>query len=140
LSAVLDNSVTARWLFKDGSADDLTYADKVLKAASNIEVVVPVTWGLEVANVIARGAALGQLTESRIDAYLILLRGLAISFDEKAVSQALTDTLDISRKYRLSSYDASYLEAALRLSLPIATLDKDLLRAAKKAGVSRFEA
>ena len=38
------------------------------------------------------------------------------------------------------SYDASYLELALRSGLPLATLDEDLKRAAKKAGVEHFKA
>ena len=50
----------------------------------------------------------------------------------------VTDTLQLARRYRLSSYDASYLELALRSSLPLATLDVELGKAALKAGVARF--
>ena len=54
-------------------------------------------------------------------------------------SQALGETLGIARRYKLSAYDAGYLELALRKGLPLATLDADLAKAAKKAGVKRFE-
>ena len=54
--------------------------------------------------------------------------------------QALSDTLQVARRYRLSAYDASYLELAMRTGLPLATLDEDLQKAAKKAGVKRFVA
>ncbi|MBL1260430.1 MAG: type II toxin-antitoxin system VapC family toxin [Thiotrichaceae bacterium] len=33
------------------------------------------------------------------------------------------------------SYDAAYLEIAVREGLPLATLDKNLLKAAKKADI-----
>ena len=52
--------------------------------------------------------------------------------------QALASTLDLARRYHLSAYDASYLELALRAGLPLATLDADLAKAARKAGVKRF--
>jgi predicted nucleic acid-binding protein len=54
-------------------------------------------------------------------------------------THVLSDTLQLSRRYRLSSYDASYLELALRNGAPIATLDDDLRRAANKAGVKTFK-
>jgi len=41
-----------------------------------------------------------------------------------------------ARKHKLSSYGASYLDLAMRKGLPIATLDKNLLAAAKRSKVS----
>jgi predicted nucleic acid-binding protein len=63
-----------------------------------------------------------------------------IQADMATFRQALATTLQIARSYRLSSYDASYLELALREGLPLATLDEDLQKAAKRAGVRRFGA
>jgi predicted nucleic acid-binding protein len=40
--------------------------------------------------------------------------------------------------YKLSSYDAAYLELAIREGLSIATLDNDLVKASKKAGVGLY--
>jgi len=62
--------------------------------------------------------------------------GSPIICDTEAYSRALTDSLELSRRYTLSAYDASYLELALRMRLPLATLDKDLQRAATKAGAA----
>ena len=53
-------------------------------------------------------------------------------------AHALSGTLQLARRYKLSAYDASYLELALRLGMPLATLDEDLQKAAKKAGVKKF--
>jgi predicted nucleic acid-binding protein len=69
-----------------------------------------------------------------------MLQATQIEADSATFTQALTDTLQLARRYRLSSYDASYLELALRAALPLATLDEDLRRAAQKAGVKHFKA
>lgn len=42
---------------------------------------------------------------------------------------------DLALRYDLTSYDAVYLDLALRKSLPIATQDRDLADAARAAGV-----
>jgi len=138
MSFILDNSVTMRWFFGDGKPQELAYAGKVLDAMKQDNALVPVTWGLEVANVIARAEAKGLVTEARSDAFLEMLEGVDIDVDSATFGHALSDTLHLARRYKLSSYDASYLELALRLGMPLATLDEDLQKAAKKAGVKRF--
>ena len=138
MSFVLDNSVTMRWFFGDGKPQELAYAGKVLDAMKQDNAVVPVTWGLEVANVIARAEAKRIVAEARSGAFIELLASVDIDVDSATFEQALSDTLQLARRYSLSSYDASYLELALRLGLPLATLDGDLQKAAKKAGVKRF--
>ena len=80
----------------------------------------------------------GLVTEAQSEAFLEMLEGVAISADSATFSKALSDTLQIARRYRLSAYDASYLELAMREGLPLATLDEDLHKAANKAGVKRF--
>lgn len=67
-----------------------------------------------------------------------MLACMPIHTDDSTSSHALADTLHLARRYRLSSYDASYLELALRLGRPLATLDADLAKAARKAGVKKF--
>jgi predicted nucleic acid-binding protein len=99
---------------------------------------VPMTWGLEVANVIAKAEEKSLVTEARSGAFLEMLEDLEIEVDAATFAHALSDTLQLARRYKLSAYDASYLELALRLGLPLATLDEDLQKAAKKAGVKRF--
>jgi predicted nucleic acid-binding protein len=43
--------------------------------------------------------------------------------------------LSLALRFQLTSYDAAYLELALRLQLPIATRDDALVEAAWAAGV-----
>ncbi len=138
MSFVLDNSVVMRWFFGDSKPQELAYAGKVLDAMKKASAHVPVTWGLEVANVIAKAEAKALVTEARSGAFLEMLEGVDIEVDAATFPHALSDTLQLARRYRLSAYDASYLELALRLGLPLATLDEDLQKAAKKAGVKKF--
>ena len=104
----------------------------------NTNALVPVTWGLEVANVIAKAEAKALVTEARSGAFLELLEGMDVEVDSATFAHALSDTLQLARRYKLSAYDASYLELALRSGLPLATLDEDLQKAAKKTGVKKF--
>lgn len=140
MNFVLDNSVTMRWYFGDGTPRELSYARAVLDAMKTASAWVPVTWGLEVSNVIARAEARDLVTEARSEAFLEMLAGADIVVDAATYTHALTGTLQIARRYRLSAYDASYLELALREGLALATLDDDLQKAAKRAGVARFAA
>lgn len=135
---VLDNSVTMRWLFGDGSRGDRGYADLVLEGLSNTNCQVPVTWGLEVANVVAQSEAKGILPRLTSNRFFDRLRGLRIEADFETFQQSFAGTLAVAREYRLSGYDASYLELAIRLGVPLATLDIGLRKAAKKAGVELF--
>lgn len=138
MSFVLDNSVTMRWLFGDGKPQERAYAGRVLDAMQNVTARVPMTWGLEVANVIAKAEAKALVTEARSGAFLEMLEEIEIEVDAATFAHALSDTLQLARRYKLSAYNASYLELALRTGLPLATLDEDLQKAAKKAGVKKF--
>jgi predicted nucleic acid-binding protein len=135
---VLDNSVVMRWLFADGSQDDQTYAAQVLTVLAEGMAFVPNLWSLEVANVIVRAEAKKLLTESRSAEFIQILERMNIQVDNATYSKALTDTLQLARRYNLSSYDASYLELALRKGLPLATLDKQLQDAVSFSGLKPF--
>jgi predicted nucleic acid-binding protein len=135
MNFVIDNSVVMRWFFGDGKPQDLNYARGVLDAMKSANATVPSIWGCEVANVISRAEAQGLVTVARSEAFLEMLAGVAIEVDAASADYALSSTLNLARRYKLSSYDASYLELALRHGLALATLDVDLRKAAKKAGV-----
>lgn len=133
---VLDNSVVMRWLLKDGSNERLAYASKVLDllSAPNGEAVVPGIWTLEVANVVVKAQGKGLVSEARAAAFVGVLREMAIATDTHTAAHALGDTLQLARRFKLSSYDAAYLELALREGLPLATLDADLRKAVLETG------
>ena len=48
----------------------------------------------------------------------------------------MSDILFLAREHKLSTYDASYLDLAMREGVALATLDKGLRRAAAQCQVS----
>ena len=63
------------------------------------------------------------------------MRGSSIKVDPLTASKSFTRVITLAREYKLSSYDAAYLELAIREGCPLATLDKSMIKAAKKADV-----
>jgi len=70
MSFVLDNSVTMRWIFGDGRSQEIAFAGNVLDAMKNTQGLIPVTWELEVTNVITRAEAKELATEARSAEFL----------------------------------------------------------------------
>jgi predicted nucleic acid-binding protein len=135
---VLDNSIAMRWLLNDRDASTQDYARKVLELlVEGATAVVPNLWALEAANVVLKEMKKGNITQADASQFIALLGELDIASDTQTHAHALGDTLGLAKQYDLSSYDAAYLELALRKGFPIATVDKDLGDAASEAGGSR---
>lgn len=135
---VLDASVTLRWALLDGSTADRAYADHVLDTLSNSVTWVPALWYTETIHVLRCAESDGQLGESALTAFVYRLGQLPIKMDQSAPGGIQLAVAAVSREFRLSGYDAQYLELSKRRNLPIATLDRDFRKAAKKAGVAIY--
>jgi len=133
---ILDASVALLWLVPHTNPAGVDYADAVLTALKNAQGVVPSLFALETANVIAKVEAKGVVSEADSQRFITLLGRLNIVTDTETMAHAWGDTLNLARRYKLSSYDAAYLELALRTGLPLATLDVGLAKAAATAGVA----
>lgn len=93
----------------------------------------PALWELEVANVLRMAERRGRIPATTTERYLDSLGALPILVE---ASPADTGALvDLSRRRDLSIYDACYLELAIRLARPLATLDRRLAAAARAEGV-----
>ncbi len=137
---VLDNSVTMRWIFESEKKTDQKYAETVLKSLATLEALVPNLWALEVVNVLKNAVSKDEsITKSDAELFLTSLSTLPILTDHLTARKAFNKTFDLAQLYNLSSYDAAYLELAIREGIPLATIDKDLVKAAKKSGVKIFE-
>ena len=132
MNFVLDASVSLAWCFEDERAG---YAMRVLDELSGGEAIVSSLWPMEVTNGLHNA-----LREKRIDlagaaeARNILV-ALPIVVDPVDRRRAFEDIPRLARAHGLTTYDASYLEVAVRLGIPLATLDEALARAAADEGV-----
>lgn len=131
-SLVVDTSVSMAWCFRE-ELD--AYALGVLDVLGAGQALVPQLWPIETANVLALAERNRRLTAKDLERYLDLLAALPIAIDSQTADRATTAILGVARRFGLTAYDAAYLELALRESLPLASRDKALLAACRKAGV-----
>lgn len=137
MTFVLDTSVTLAWCFEDEATP---YTESVLERMKETNVVVPPIWGLEVANALLnaeRGAR--HLQRAQTLQFVEKLASLPVQVAWSSPERALGPVLETARLQKLTSYDASYLELAMREDLPLATLDRALQAAARRAGVQLLE-
>lgn len=131
-SIVLDCSAALAWLLPDEVTKESL---GLLQYIRENGAVVPSLWSLEVAN-----SLLMSLKKKRIDddyrhKAVKFIDDLPIRIDEYTTEYALTKTLELAEKYKLTVYDATYLELALRLKYPLATKDQELIKAAHKCKI-----
>lgn len=130
--AVLDCSVAMTWCFHE----EITPATRdVLDIAGTTGVVVPALWEFEIANVMIMAERKKRLSISDIQRFCQRLSNLKIERDLASSTRGLSTVLEVARKYKLTAYDAAYLELAKRLDLPLATLDNELRLAAEATQV-----
>jgi predicted nucleic acid-binding protein len=133
MSLVIDSSVAVAWIYHDERDD---YVEGILSRLTQEIAWVPAIWRLEVANALQIGIRRGRISASLRDAAFVDLGRLNIMVDSETDAFAWTDTLRLADEHRLTTYDASYLELARRRHLPLATLDRDLGRAAAALGLA----
>jgi predicted nucleic acid-binding protein len=127
---VLDNSVVSGWYLQDQATP---YTEAIAERLQEDRAWVPALWELELTNVLRTTCLRQRQTAEQAQQVLTHIAQLPIDVDRQAV--APSEVLALALRFGLSSYDASYLELALRKQLPLATTDGDLADAARAAGV-----
>jgi len=116
--------VTMAWVFPDEASESTAALRESLIKDS---AVVPVLWPIEVGNVLLVATRRGRITEDDWPRIRDDLEALPIDLDPESCDRVLDTVLPIANEHKLSVYDAMYLELALRLGLPLATLDQKLI-------------
>lgn len=129
---VLDCSVAVAWLFDDEATPE---TDALLDRLKFDGAFVPGLWRLELGNVLARAERQKRIAASQIVAYFGVLDRLPIVSDAETESRAFREILALARAERLTTYDAAYLELAMRMGLQLATRDEALVQAARRVAV-----
>ena len=127
---VLDASVAACWFFEDEQDVRADAAAALLLGGGS--AVAPLIFWFELRNVVMMGVRRGRASEAPMFNWLATTMRASISLDTLPSDDAI---FSLAKRYRLTFYDAAYLELARRESIPLATLDQALARAATDEGV-----
>lgn len=130
MAFVLDASIAACWAFDD---EDHPAASLALERIRTDEALAPSLWWFEVRNTLIISERRGRISEADTTTFLQELSQLCVMID-RAPQEAVILTL--ARQCRLTVYDASYLELAQREALPLATLDKEVQKAARALNIT----
>ncbi|MEO0635383.1 MAG: type II toxin-antitoxin system VapC family toxin [Pseudomonadota bacterium] len=133
MSFVLDPSAFFAWQFPD---EDETLVLPVVNRFLETGAVVPVHWIAEVANGYAMAVRRKRMLPQFRQSALQRIAGLPLEVDEQSRTAFMGYIQILCDRHELSAYDASYLELAMRRQLPLATLDKKLMAAARLEGLT----
>ena len=136
-SFVLDASVAIAWCFDDESTPQ---AWALLDRLRATPAHVPALWALEIGNILLGAEKRRRISKARTIEFLGILGELDIRVDPDLPGRAFRDVLPLARERHLTTYDATYLELAMRFGLPLATKDKALARAAAALRVKTLSA
>lgn len=128
---VLDNSVVTGWYIQEQATD---YTAAVAHRLETDKALVPALWQLELVNVLRTACTRGKLSSEAARQVIDTLSALPIEVDQGPFPGP-RQLLELALRHNLSSYDAAYLELAMRHGLPMACQDGKLRDAATAVGV-----
>ena len=117
---MLDASVTLSWAFE---TEATPYTMQVLESFETTHAVTPTLWPFEVTNALVDAERRRRIHAAQQAEFLERLRLLPIHVEHRPAAWLGQQILPLARAYRLTAYDAAYLELAIREGLPLATLD-----------------
>jgi len=120
--------LTLPWYFED---ERTVAGDALLDRVTEAGAIVPSLWRYEIANGLQTAVRRRRIDPAYREASLADLRLLPITVDRTGDDLVWTATLGLANRFRLTIYDAAYLELAHRRGLPLATGDRPLRAAAR---------
>jgi predicted nucleic acid-binding protein len=129
---VIDSSIALTWCFEDEASPE---SDKLFERVRDDGAVVPGLWHLELGNILLQAEKRGRIGAGDVAVRLDLIAELPISVDHETTARAWREILTMARAEGLTTYDATYLELAVRRGLPLLTKDNELARVARRLGV-----
>jgi predicted nucleic acid-binding protein len=134
LSFVIDASILAAWFLGEKTDPRI---ESAIDALVRVEACAPSLLFFEIRNALLLSERRRRITEAMSAAFVRDLALLRIRLEPPSGDISL---MTLARERKLTVYDAAYLELARREALPLATLDRDLEKAALAEGVALFGA
>ena len=132
---VVDASAALAWFFADERAPE---TQALLLRLDTDRAVAPAIWPSEMANAFLMAERRKRISAADIAQYLSDLAVLPVRIERALAPDDMAAVIDLARRHTLSTYDASYLDIALRLKLPLATRDAGLAAAAAALGLKKL--
>lgn len=129
---VVDNSIVMAWCFEDETNEK---TEAILDRLNESTAFVPPIWPLELGNVLVVAEGRKRIGEAECARFIALVSELPIIVEQETPDRMLKEIMALARNHQLSTYDASYLDLAMRKGLPLATQDKNLISAAGRCNV-----
>lgn len=129
---VVDSSALCALCFEDEANAD---SDLLLERLEQDGVWAPALLLWEVANVLLMAQRRRRLSHAQRVEALQLIESLGIQLDAAAPAAVWHDVIQLADQTGLTSYDAAYLELAMRHGTPLASRDKELQRCCLQLGV-----
>ena len=130
---VIDASIALSWCFPDEENDVAQHVAEMLNRGDIANA--PAFWPHEVLNALLAGEKRKRISRVLMRRFLDDLATLQISLEQFTARVVFDRIQDLSREHGLTAYDAAYLDLAVSRGLSLATLDADLIKATRKAGV-----
>jgi predicted nucleic acid-binding protein len=130
--------MTVAWQFKRVDPAEIQLAEEALVELASVQAYVPAIWFAEVANSLLRGERQGVIPPAQTASFLNDLSQANIEADMESPRSRQARVLALARTHKLTAYDATYLELAMRRAATLATFDRKLADAARVAGVRVF--
>ena len=134
---VVDCSVLIAGLLPD---EIEVQAKKILEDLQQgvVVAVVPSLFYQEISNALLMAYRRKRINREVFLQYLDVITILPLTIDTAAATQnnTMKKVCELAEKHGLTTYDASYLELAARLNLPLMTLDMDLYEVAVEIGIA----
>lgn len=138
MTLVIDASMALAWIYAREKPTEAECADHALQAITEMAVVVPSLWHIEIANALLVGERRKLITEAQTIDFLTRLAHLPIDVDGATPAARQEQVMALAREHGLTSYDATYLDLALRRGAVLATFDVKLADAMRRAGGKLF--
>ena len=129
---VLDSSMTLAWVFRDEATEA---TDRLLESLVEGRAFAPALWPVDVASAFLVAIRCGRMEASEWPWIRHVLETLPITVDPVSGPRVWDAVVEVATSHGISAYDATYLELAQRMRLPLATLAPTLAMAARAAGV-----
>lgn len=132
---IIDTSVAIAWVARQQSTP---MCESASISAVEHGALVPFHFYLELTNVLLALERRRRLSVGDVDSSLTLYDSLDIEIDNADFADTRSATFALARRYQLTTFDAAYIEIALRTGRPLATRDQALADAARNSGAQLF--